>query len=367
MMALNIFSSYRSKSKHTAIVVWNSRFVWRDSDLREAMDNVRIDLVAMGGMRGVAVRDDGHLSIFRALNRTEVADHWVDMLEKEGAQRLNSWGIEWATSWGNIEHTGFWDKARELLAREPGRKYIWKYPLAKASLAGNLVPFQACPRGILLDVLADRATGLRPQIEDGVVHPDVLQWFVDEGLVDAQVLAEQITPENFPLDCSRKRFMGILDSMQCETGYVQSMCRGVLENYGLTYEQRLRFVGQAMVSFGSEMWSKLAPAFEGHLDGIELNVLQAVCGFSPYSRDAQEMELFNTLYKGTQASMFRFRQDCANEGMRNGPGQHEGLLFLMELAPPADRIDLYHLGVRALNVQRGLVPAPDVLPLPSLE
>ena len=34
---------------------------------------------------------------------------------------------------------------------------------------------------------------------------------------------------------------------------------------------------------------------------------------------------------------------------------------------PADRIDLYHLGVRALNVQRGLVQKPEVFVLPSLD
>lgn len=39
----------------------------------------------------------------------------------------------------------------------------------------------------------------------------------------------------------------------------------------------------------------------------------------------------------------------------------------MELAPPADRIDLYHLGVRALNVQRGLVQKPEVIALPTLD
>lgn len=366
-MAFTIFTGFRSRSKQTAIEVWNSRFVWQDKELAAARDAGRIDLIAMGSMRGVAVRDEGHLSIFRALNRHVVADHWVDMLEKEGAERLNSWGIEWATRWGNIEHEGFWDKAREILARGPGREYIWKYPLSKAGLAGNLVPFEACPRRILLDALADRTTGLRPQIEDGVVHPDVLHWYVGQGLVDKHALAQQVTPRNFPLDFAERRFMGILDSMQCEVGYVQRMCRRVLESYGLTFEQRLRFVGHSMVCFGSEMWPKLAPAFQGHLDGIELDVLQAVCGFSPYSRDAQEMELFQTLYKGTQASMLRFRPDCANEGMRNGPAQHEGLLFLMELAPPADRIDLYHLGVRALHVQRGLVPAPEVLPLPGLD
>ena len=141
----------------------------------------------------------------------------------------------------------------------------------------------------------------------------------------------------------------------------------MLNSYGLTPEQRLRFVGHSMVCFGSEMWNKLAPAFEGHLDGIELDVLQAVCGFSPFSRNPEELELLNTLYKGTQSVAFPFRQELANEGMRNSPAQHEGLLFLMELAPPADRIDLYHLGVRALNVQRGLVQKPEVFVLPSLD
>lgn len=45
--------------------------------------------------------------------------------------------------------------------------------------------------------------------------------------------------------------------------------------------------------------------------------------------------------------------------------EHQGLW--QELAPPADRIDLYHLGVRALNVQRGLVQKPEVIALPTLD
>ena len=365
-MAFTILNGFRTRAKQTAIEVWKARFIWGDNDLVKANHASRVSLVAMGGLRGVAVRDDGHLSIFRALNRREVADHWVAMMRDWGEQRLNQWGIDWVSRWGDIEHEGFWSEASALLSNWE-REYAWEYALGQAALNGNLVAFRSCPKDTLVDIAVTPHSVLKGQLRDGVVHPDVMLWLVQEGFVDSALLAEQVTASNFRLDLSQQRFMGLLDNVQCETGYVQDLCKGVLNSYGLTPEQRLRFVGHSMVCFGSEMWNKLAPAFEGHLDGIELDVLQAVCGFSPFSRNPEELELLNTLYKGTQSVAFPFRQELANEGMRNSPAQHEGLLFLMELAPPADRIDLYHLGVRALNVQRGLVQKPEVFVLPSLD
>lgn len=91
-MAFTILSGFRTRAKQTAIEVWKARFIWGDNDLVKANHASRVSLVAMGGLRGVAVRDDGHLSIFRALNRREVADHWVAMMRDWGEQRLNQWG-----------------------------------------------------------------------------------------------------------------------------------------------------------------------------------------------------------------------------------------------------------------------------------
>ena len=124
-MAFTILSGSRTRAKQTAIEVWKARFLWGDNDLVKANHASRVSLVAMGGLRGVAVRDDGHLSIFRALNRREVADHWVAMMRDWGEQRLNQWGIDWVSRWGDIEHEGFWSEASALLSNGE-REYAWE-------------------------------------------------------------------------------------------------------------------------------------------------------------------------------------------------------------------------------------------------
>lgn len=368
-----ILSSFRSKDKQTAIMLWKNRlnWGWQGNELADAVEASRFNegpafhLINFGGARNAAIDDVGHLSVFRALGRHKVADHWVSMLKREGIPR--PWLMDDSIAHvGHVEHQGFWEVLAEKLDTEGLNKH-WSYVLDTAACAGNLVPFQVCPKETLVAQAQNMATwGTAPA--RGLVHPDVATWLVAEQLWDDNVLVRQVSHEHFPMDGSLQRFMGLTHGVQCESSYVQQLCVGVLQKYPLTTPNKIRFVAQAMMSFNPEDWEKfLEPVIKPHLEGIDLAVLKAVSGQSTFCQIPGEKELLDTLYKATQAAMYPFNEEHANTGMRNGPSQHEGLLLLMDVAPPRNRLELYYLGERAMRIERGVEPVAEVWQLPTLE
>lgn len=373
-MTFAILSHFRSKNKQKAIEVWNNHLYWSNNELAQAVDDnamkkgAPFHLLNFGGSRKAAIDDVGHLSVFRALGRHKVADYWAPMLQRDGvssAFRVRNQSGQQLAHWGHIEHDRFWQEAAKVFAGS--NTNYWPHVLGTAACAGNLVPFQTCPKNELVGQAQVMAHwGATPN--QGLVHPDVALWLVHEGLWDQSIIEQQVSPSNFPLDGSLGRFMGLTHNVQCESRYVQELCTKVLKHYSLTKANTIRFVGQAMMSFNPEEWENfLEPVIVPYLDGIDLSVLKAVCGQSTFCRKPGEAELLNTLYKATQAAMFPYRAEYANTGMRQGPGQHEGLLLLMDVAPPCDRLELYFLGERAMRIERGVDPVVDTWPMPTLD
>lgn len=363
---LKMTSAFRSAEKQEAIAVWNRGLVWDDAALKKVFADGQegkgaFGLVAAGGLyRGV--HDEGHLSVFRAFKRQEVAEHFVPLLE---AKRAGHPGVTFYECWGHIEHTGFWRAAGALLNQAEGLD-VWGYALDAAAYCGNLAPFVAGEPA----VLQYRATNLSQLSQAGwktkMLHPDVAKWLVDKGFWTRADIAAQVNSRTCPMDGNQ--FMGLPEYVACESEYVADMAESVLRDYGLSLDQTVRFVGQAMLSLGLDYWNDtLSKRIAPYIVGIEVDVLKAVCGQMVFVKDPDEQSLYNTLQKATQAPSLTFRAEHANSGMREGPCQHNGLLFLMDLDPPKDRAALYHLGAMALRVRRQQIKEPEVFALPKLE
>ena len=161
--------------------------------------------------------------------------------------------------------------------------------------------------------------------------------------------------------------MGMTKRLPCEGHYVAAMCEGVLRDYAPTLDQKVRFVGQAMLALGTGFWNvllgqRLAP----YLGDVEVDVLRAVCGQSVFTYHYPDKQLYDALQSATQAPMEAFDAQDALSNHQAHHSRHAGLRFLMDFDPPKDRLELYHLGSMALRIERGQVKEPETLVLPVL-
>lgn len=367
---IHISSAFRTAEKQEAITVWNRGLVWDDALVKQAALDAEtkkpmMSIVVPGGMSQRGLHDGGHLSLYRAFDRDKVAVHFSDMLENSGIDQFTKHGTEFYKQWGHIENKSFWRAAGAYLNQTQGLD-MWGFAFDEAAYCGNVLPFQECDDTVLryrAGNLSQRSTG---GWKAKMLHPTAAKWLVNAGLWSRADMATQVNPKTCPMDGNG--FMGLPVGSVCESRYVVDMCEDVLRDYGLSLDQKVRFVGQALLSLGLNYWDEqLSVRLAPYTADIEIDALKAVCGCMVFVQDTGEQCLYNTLQRGTQAASLKFSAEHANTGMREGPYQHEGLLFLMDLNPPEDRAALYHLGAMALRVHRRQVQEPEVVVLPSLE
>jgi hypothetical protein len=369
---IQITSDFRSAEKQEAITVWNRGLIWDDAALKKIIDDSRekkasfdVVCIIVGLWRGA--NSDGHLSLYRAFGRQNVAEHFVDMLQNCKPGEPLRHGLKFYERWAHIEHVGFWREAASYLNQVEGLN-MWGVALDAAAYCGNLVPLQL----VEPQVLRYWATNLSQLSKAGqmarktyMVHPTVAKWFLNEGLWNQADIEAQVNSRTCPLEGNG--FMGMQENVVCESGYVADMCEMVLRDYNLSVEKTARFVGQALLSLGVDYWNDvLATRLAPYLGDIELDALKAVCGQLIFVNDPDEQSLYNTLQKATHA-VRGFSAEQAHFVMREGLCPHKGLLFLMDLDPPQDRVALYHLGAMALRIRRQKVKEPEVFSLPNLD
>jgi hypothetical protein len=306
------------------------------------------------------VRDEGHISFYRAFERAAVVDHFSDMLRHDVNANAVRQGIVVYERWGHIEHNDFWCEAGAFLNQKE-RLDMWGYAFDEAAYCGNLSLFIAGKPA----VLQYRATNLSQLSQAGwktkMVHPVVAQWFVEQGLWTKADISAQVNSRTCPIDGNA--FMGLPEKVVCESNYVVDMCERVLRDYGLSLDQQARFVGQAMLALGVDYWngtlaSKLAP----YIENIEMDALKSVCGQIVMMANPEEQSLYYTLQKCTQVSEPKFMAEKVSAQLWDDPFFHKGLALLMDLDPPKDRAALYHLGAMALRVAE-----PEAIYLPIFD
>ena len=366
---LKTVSGYRTIEKQEAMKVWQQKLVWSDVRLQallahENSGNSSLN-TACAGMRPRTVRDEGHISFYRAFERGVVAQHFVDMLRHDVNASAVRQGIVVYERWGHIEHDAFWGVAGAFLNQKE-RLDMWGYAFDEAAYCGNLALFVAGKPA----VLQYRATNLSQLSQAGwktkMVHPVVAQWFVEQGLWTKADISAQVNSRTCSLDGNA--FMGLPENVVCESNYVVDMFERVLRDYGLSLDQQARFVGQAMLSLGVDYWNgTLAPKLADYTGGIELDVLKSVCGQIVLVQDPDEQSLYRTLQTAAMVSEPTFVAEKVHAQLSQEPSCHRGLAFLMDLSPPKDRVALYHLGAMALRVQRRQISEPDTFGLPGLD
>ena len=356
-----------SAAKKAAAEIWQNNMYWGSGPLKKAVEEGRIgskvfEVVAAGGLTlglndakqlTLGLNDAKHLSLFRAFEHHQIADHFVELLEQDIQLGTVSLRESVYQRWGHIEHKAFWSTAARHLNQDDWLD-CWAHVLDEAASSGNIVPFEVCLPSVLRDFFS---------IKSGrMVHPTVAKWLVNTGLWSQAYVELEVNPATCPIVGTR--FMGMQQRLACESGYVVDMCEDVMRDYALSNEQKVRFVGQAMLSLGAEYWThalerRLAP----YLDGIELGVLKAVCAVAVLSSNAEEQQLYDTLRQATQVTMLPFNPKCAHLLMREG--QHPGLLLIMDLEPPQDRVALYQLGAMIAKLRYASTHELGTLDLPN--
>lgn len=357
---LRIANGGISAEKKAAAEIWKNDMYWDSSPLKKAVRNGRIgdkvfEVVAAGGLT-LGLNDAKHLSLFRAFARQKTADHFVGLLERDIQRGVVSNREGFYQRWGHIEHRGFWSVAAKQINQDDWLDF-WGHVLDEAASSGNIVPFEVC----LPSVLEARFV-VKPGRTARMVHPTVAKWLVNAGLWSQADVEREVNPLTCPI--VGIRFMGMQLRLACESGYVVDMCEGVMRDYALSNEQKVRFVGQAMLSFGADYWKKtLGTRLSPYLDGIELGVLKSVCGVAVLASNAEEQQLYDTLRQATQVTMLPFNPKCAHLLTRKG--QHTGLLLFMDLEPPQDRVALYHLGATIAKLKYAATHELRTLDLPN--
>lgn len=151
--------------------------------------------------------------------------------------------------------------------------------------------------------------------------------------------------------------------------YVAQTCRLMLSKYGLSLEQKIRVVVQATLAFDYDVWAEhIEPVCIDYLEGIDLDLVHALCDVRVMEDENQESSLHLTVRCATQTVGEAFDPTAqmdldwiSSEGGR----VHEGLALLLNLTPPKDRIELYALAKTAQDIDLGFVSQAQQLPLPE--
>lgn len=309
------------------------------------------------------------LACYRALGLSHIVDHWVPRIATEGWAKLTeNFGpfirLGPPRQWGHIEHPAFWSEVTKMLALNDTTGSWTQGLLRHAGWAGNTVPFEAVARHHVEQYSKTAST----------CHPKVALWLNAEGLWTKEQLVPSMGPwkDAFPL--AGHAFMGWTASSHITVAYVREWLDLMLMHYPLSQEQQVNLAGQAILAFGAPAWEKMfAASTRAYLTEIDMDLLYAVCDVNKplsstsKSKETKEEALRQTVTFLTQDIRSPFSTEPPSvERLKRFSGLHENLLLLSEIQPPQSRAELYMLALMARNMDRGLVAAPEVTPLPDL-
>lgn len=303
------------------------------------------------------------LSSYRALGLSHVVDHWVPWVSTEGWGKIEDAyaprGLGNLRQWAHIEHSEFWKAVATMLAVNDTTSSHTQALLQHAGWAGNIVPFQKMHFDHAIQYSQTTKT----------CHSRVALWLQSKNLWKAEDLVSSLGEwrDLFPL-----HGITFLNFIYVPIAYVQEWLVLLLAYYPLTQEQKVSLVGQAIIAFGPDAWEHhFAKASMPYLDGIDMDLVHAVCGNADTISFA-EKKRHSTLYKTTRLLTHDVSIPFEREGIKsidisnNNPGTHNGLLLLLEIQQPNNRSELYTLAKLAKDIELGLVAAPDIIALPEL-
>lgn len=202
------------------------------------------------------------------------------------------------------------------------------------------------------------------------VHPVAIAYFMERGWWSPSDIEKHALLPMY--DMLSSRFGGDLgtffqrgDYTKMDRESISSWSCGMMARFVLSTEARASFLGHTLVSIGPNDWLvHVWPACAKHCQGIELDVLFAVCSVALPQAIALQMSptLNDALRSVTPPNMWDAlaTQDTPYVLSANHP--HFPLRYLLETSPVWSCLDLYRLGVRLKHLERSEV---DSCALPS--
>lgn len=354
-------NSKKSNDKRVALKAWRNKCRW-DWTTAEQTDH---KWVAAGGFVEYGNARFDHPSAHALLGRYDMVDHWLPMVAKEAVVKMYE-ELEIAERWARVDHLDFWKELGRVFEKEAGKETsletaftaAWEAPWATILKAGgecgSLAPFQVAPP----DALAQYAQSVV------MPHPRVGLWMVSKGLCTLEQLREGLNAKTLPmLNDSRLSFAGTRPGEPMSVEYAADWCQLFLKNYDLPIEAKVRLVGQTIYSLGYDAWkTHIEPVCAPYLADVELDLVYAACE----AQGPDESSLQRTVRLASQRI-----EDIRNGGslvqddsLQEPP--HDGVLMMLHLSTPQNRVDLYLLAYVALQIDKGVVHGVDTLELPAL-
>lgn len=322
--------------------VWKNDCVWGTQKLSDT----RVDWIGVGGVFEAGSNTFEHMSAHRALGRTAVIDRWENIVDEKRCTP----GPQLVKRWAGMDSAPLWHALQVGVAQNRvlfNSNLFWTIALEEAGGVGNVASFDVAPAR----ALRDYATW-----KEHKPHPAVGLWLHAKGLVSMEYLREQVARDY----CMADNSFGLCKEMEpMAPEYVVDWCVCLLRDYGLSDEQKVGVVGQAIRGFGAKVWDKhLASACAPFVGDMDIALLKALCG-----KGNGTSPLEKTAGRFAQNDSKVFNPDLSQPLQE---GEDTMLRMLVQLAPPQNRLDLYFLACRAKQSQKLIQLPQEILELPAL-
>ena len=340
MAWFNFFgNSTERKLQSIANSTWANRCLW---DWQSPSDGAA-PWVAVGGFADTMPSRFDHISANNYFDRNAVALRWVSKLHNHAIANMRDEEVL-LERWARIDCVPFWDALAKTLNTQLHRRSeldaCWNRVLLEAAEMGNRTVFERAPSHAIAEYVQRQR----------LVHPNVGVWLVEQGFCTTEHLREQVNGARFGLD--NDGFAGCQRGEPMAPEFVAQWCAGLLAHYGLDASQKVRVVGQAMIAFGQRMWEEhVEPGCVDYLHGIDLDLLRSI--FSDAAEPRTDC-LEESLRLASRNPQRPYEPDKALSVIACQPNFHHGMVALMHLNPPQDRLDLYFAAHSVRRMERGL-------------
>ena len=269
-------------------------------------------------------------------------------------------GIDRLAALANMDDRALWGFLAERWRVHPREgEEKWPYVLDVAGSFGCLAPFEVVDRSRMLMYTIRAFASWRSR----ACHPRVGLWLVQQGLVEPSALRAQINTKSFPLAGSS--FAAMETGVPVRVSYLQEWCVSYLRDYGLSQAQKTLVVGQALRSFGADVWRHhLASVCEPVMGAINVPLLATVCAVPGFEQEGDGL-LTNGIAFLAQDPRTPFDPEVFE--LRVGQCQHLGVQLMAQARAVETRLDLYFLAVQVKALEKHGQRPDARIALPALD
>ena len=269
-------------------------------------------------------------------------------------------GIDRWAALANMDDRALWKALAERWRAHPREgEEKWPFVLDVAGSFGCLAPFEVVDRSSMLTYTIRAFASWRSK----ACHPRVGLWLVQQGRVKPEDLRAQINTKTFPL--AGTSFAAMESGVPVRVSYLQEWCVSYLRDYGLSQAQKTLVVGQALRSFGADVWRRhLASVCEPVMGVIDVPLLATVCAVPGLDQNGDDL-LTAGIALLAQDPHALFDPRRFDEHVGQCP--HLGVQLMAQARGVETRLDLYFLALQVKALE-GDGPEQDArIALPTLD